>query len=159
DEELAGHPARAAIGQDAALAELQDQVAAACALEESLRHRAHARVLVSEAEARLALVRRDEIEALKIQDIAPAVRHLTVGRAEHARSHRRRVLLDRRAMEDPVPEVAEDDDIRRVSLNGVDDLAAQSVGHDAVVDPVDLEHPMMIGDEPLLEGGGPAGVD
>ena len=62
-------------------------------------------------------------------------------------------------MEDPVPEVAENHDVRRVSLNGVDDLAPQPVGHDAVVDPVDLEHPMMIGDEPLLEGGGPAGVD
>jgi len=57
-------------------------------------------------------------------------------------------------MEHSVTEVAEDDHVRGVLVDGLDDLPPQPVRHEVVVDPVDLEHPMTIGDEPLLEGVG-----
>src|SRR4029450_10691513 len=54
-----------AAGDEAALAELEDEIAAIGALVELLRERPHHAVLVAEREARLALVGRDHVEALE----------------------------------------------------------------------------------------------
>ena len=57
-----------AAGQHAALAELEDQQSCsrACVVERR-GQRPHAGILVAEREARLALVRRDQVEALEFE--------------------------------------------------------------------------------------------
>ena len=46
---------------------------------EARRQRPHAGILVAERKARLALVRRDQVEAAEVGDVAPAARDLAVG--------------------------------------------------------------------------------
>jgi hypothetical protein len=75
--------------------------------------RPDARVLVGQRKARFALVRRDQVETLEFGDVAPAARHLAVG---HLVAPRRDRLGERRngaAVEDAVPEIAEDHRVGR----------------------------------------------
>ena len=71
-------------GQHAAVAELEHEDAAGGEVVELRRERADAGILVGHREPRLALVGRDQVEALEVEDVAPAARHLAVGDAEGA---------------------------------------------------------------------------
>ena len=81
---------RIAAGEHAALAELEDQQLAARRVVEVRSERPNAGILVAEREARLALVRRDQVEALELEDVAPAARDLAVGDPEAALGQRLR---------------------------------------------------------------------
>src|SRR6266581_4771706 len=67
-----------AIGNDPAIAQLENQRFASRAPVQLERERPHDRILVPECEAGFALVRRDEIEILEFEDIPPSARHLAV---------------------------------------------------------------------------------
>ena len=77
-------------GQHALVAELEDQRLALRGVVELGRQRPDAGILVAQRKPRLALVRRDQIEAAEFGDIAPAARHLAVGDPVHAFAGSRR---------------------------------------------------------------------
>src|SRR5437879_3762049 len=62
----------AAAGQHPALAELQDERLAACAVIQRGGERPHAGILVAEGESRFPLVRRDQVKILEYGDVSPA---------------------------------------------------------------------------------------
>ena len=102
-----------AVGDDPAVAHLEDQRLAAGPLVQLQRQRPDRRVLVAQREAGLPLVRRDQVEALEVEDVAPAAGHLAVGDAEARWGACWRQLGDRLPAEDAVAEVAEDDRVGR----------------------------------------------
>ena len=79
---------RVAAGQHAALAQLEDQQLATRRVVEVRGQRPNAGILVAERKARLALVRRDQVEALEVGDVAPAAGDLAVGDPETALGQR-----------------------------------------------------------------------
>ena len=99
--------------EHAAIAELQDQDLAVGLVVEPGGERADAGVLIAEREARLALVGRDQVEALEVGDVAPAAGDLAVGHLEDAARNRLDQRRDGAAVEDAVTEVAEDDGVGR----------------------------------------------
>src|SRR6185437_10830725 len=115
--------------------------------------RTYAGVLIGEREARLALVRRQQIEAFEIENVAPAARYLAVGDAERARRDRVGEAGYRAAVEDAVAEIAEDDGPRPVGGDVARNLIGLRIGDAAVVDGVDLEQPIIAADESVLVRG------
>ncbi len=123
------------------------------------RQRPDAGILVGEREARLALVRRDQVEALELGDVAPAAGDLAVGDLEHAVRDRRDQRRDGAPVEDAVAEIAEDHRVGRALLHRVDERLQDVVGDRAVVERVDLQQAVAADDDRVLVGRRPRAVD
>src|SRR3546814_10506233 len=96
-------------------------------------------ILIGKGEPRLALVRRDQVEPLELEDISPSAGNLAVGNPQGSLGNGTGERRNGVAIEDAVPKIAEDDDIGFGRGQGVRELVEDLVGDRAVVEGVDLE--------------------
>src|SRR4051812_50035863 len=107
---------RIAARQHAALAQLEDEQPATRRIVEVRSQRTNAGILVAEGKARLALIGRDQIKALKVGDVAPAACDLAVRDPETALGQRLHQFGDGAAVEKAVAENPKNNPIRRDPL-------------------------------------------
>src|SRR5262252_636277 len=117
-----------AAGEHAALAQLQDQKLAPGRVIDIGGEWPNAGILIAECEPRLALVRRDEVEALKIGDVAPAARNLAVGHAETTCRERLHQFRDGAPIEDAMAKVRKHHRVGRHLPHRVDHLRQDLIG-------------------------------
>ncbi|CAB4699547.1 unannotated protein [freshwater metagenome] len=137
-------------GEHAALAEFEDQRLALGRIIQCRGQRANAGILIAEREARLPLVRRNQVEALEIDDVPPATGDLAIRDLEDVFRNGRHQAGDRPPVEHAVPEVAEHD---RIGLGAADVLGQASgnvVRDRAVIERVDLEQAIAAGHDRVL---------
>src|SRR3954471_3005164 len=112
-----------AAGEHAALGQLEDQKLASCCVIDSRGKWPNAGVLVAECEPCLALVRRDEVEALKVGDVSPAAGNLAVRDTETTRWNRLHQLGDSAPIEDAMAKVRKHHGVCRHLLHRLDHLS------------------------------------
>src|SRR5258708_39486386 len=95
------------VGNDPAIAQLENQRLAARALVELQRERPHDRILVPECEPGFALVRRDVMEILEVADLPPPAPHLPFPPPAHSIANPPPCRRDPLAVKNAVAKVAE----------------------------------------------------
>src|SRR5262249_22379304 len=118
----------AAAGEHAALGQLEDQKLAPCCVIDSRGQWPNAGILIAECEPRFALVRRDEVEALKIGDVSPPAGNLAAGDAGTTLGERLHQLGNGAPIENAMEKVRKHYGVRRHLPHRLDHLSQDLVG-------------------------------